>query len=98
MIFFLLLKIPILDGEAMEDQFTDTEKIPREYQLYTLNDIARIFKTTKRTLYRLIEKGELKTIKFGGNHYVKKEILEEIINGKADAGSGKDDQCGNKAD
>lgn len=64
------------------DQFPGTEKIPDEYQLFSLNDVARIFKTTKRTLYRLIEKGELKTIKFGGNHYVKKELLDEIINGK----------------
>lgn len=68
----------------MEDQFTDLDKIPYEYQLYTLNDIAKIFKTTKRTIYRLMEKGELKTIKFGGNYYVKKEVLEDILNGKTD--------------
>lgn len=71
----------------MEDQFTDSEKIPNEYQLYTLNDIAKIFKTTKRTIYRLMEKGELKTVKFGGNYYVKKEVLEDILNGKTDAES-----------
>lgn len=71
----------------MEDQFTEPGKIPEEYQLYTLNDVAKIFKTTKRTLYRLIEKGELKTIKFGGNYYVKKEILEAIMNGNAAGGS-----------
>lgn len=76
----------------MEDRFTEPANIPDEYQLYTLNDIAKIFKTTKRTLYRLIEKGELKTIKFGGNHYVKKEILDAIINGKANVGSAEDDQ------
>lgn len=77
----------------MEDQFTDSAKIPREYQLYTLNDVAKIFKTTKRTLYRLIEKGELKTIKFGGNHYVKKEVLDAIISGNANARSVENDQC-----
>lgn len=67
----------------MEDQFMEVEKIPNEYQLFTLNDVAKIFKTTKRTIYRLIEKGELKTVKFGGNYYVKKEVLDEIINGNA---------------
>lgn len=66
----------------MEDKFSESASIPDEYQLYTLNDVARIFKTTKRTLYRWIEKGELETFKFGGNHYVKKEILDAIINGK----------------
>lgn len=74
----------------MADKYTDSSQIPTEYQLYTLNDIARIFKITKRTLYRLIEKGELKTIKFGGNYYVKKEILDAIINGNA-TGSAEND-------
>lgn len=76
----------------MEDRFAEAGSIPDEYQLYTLNDIAKIFKTTKRTLYRLIDKGELKTIKFGGNHYVKKEILDAIISGNANAGSAENDQ------
>lgn len=73
----------------MEDQFTDPAQIPEEYQLYTLNDIAKIFKTTKRTIYRLMEKGELKTVKFGGNYYVKKKVLEEILNGDSASGRGE---------
>lgn len=58
----------------------ETQAPEDEYKVYTLNEVARILKTTKRTLYNLINQGKLKAVKVGGNWLIKKETLDAMFN------------------
>lgn len=78
----------------MEGQQLEDDQVPEEYKAYTLNEVSKILKASKRTLYRMIESGELKAIKVGDkrNWLVKKETLDAIFNGDKMAGSGENDK------
>jgi excisionase family DNA binding protein len=47
---------------------------------YTIDDLSQIFGLSKRTFYRIIERGELPHAKLGGKTFVKKEAIEELFN------------------
>lgn len=80
-----------MEGRQFEDG-----QIPEEYKAYTLSEVAKILKASRRTLYRMIESGELKAIKVGEkrNWLVKKETLDAIFNGDNMAGSGATENAG----
>ena len=46
---------------------------------YTVDDLSKIFGMSKRTFYRIIERGELPHAKLGGKTFVKKEAIEELF-------------------
>lgn len=53
-----------------------------EKKVYTLDEIADILKTTKRTLYTYIKDGKLKAIKIGKYWRVTSENLNNFLEGK----------------
>jgi excisionase family DNA binding protein len=46
---------------------------------YTIDDLSQIFGMSKRTFYRIIERGELPSAKLGGKTFVKKEAIEDLF-------------------
>jgi len=48
-------------------------------QFYTPAEIADMLKTTRRTVYKWIEKGHLKSVKAGKLVRIKRADLEEFI-------------------
>lgn len=46
---------------------------------YTIEDLSQIFGMSKRTFYRIIERGELPSAKLGGKTFVKKEAIEDLF-------------------
>lgn len=46
---------------------------------YTIDDLSQIFGLSKRTFYRIIERGELPSAKLGGKTFVKKEAIEDLF-------------------
>lgn len=49
---------------------------------YTIEDLSQIFGMSKRTFYRIIEKGELPHAKLGSKTFVKKESIDDLFNKK----------------
>ncbi|MCX6793429.1 MAG: helix-turn-helix domain-containing protein [Candidatus Falkowbacteria bacterium] len=50
-----------------------------EYQFYTVEEIAKILKVSKMTIFRYIKSGKLKAIKVG-QWRIKKEDFDKFIN------------------
>lgn len=48
-------------------------------QFYTLDDLSQLFGMSKRTFYRIIERGELPHAKLGGKTFVHKETIEDLF-------------------
>lgn len=46
---------------------------------YTVDDLSQIFGLSKRTFYRILERGELPSAKLGGKTFVKKEAIEDLF-------------------
>lgn len=53
-----------------------------EKKVYTLDEIAEILQTTKRTLYNYIKDGKLKAVKIGKYWRVTNENLNNFLEGK----------------
>jgi len=49
-----------------------------EIKLYTLDEVADIFKVTRRTLYTWIKTGQLKAVKTGKYWRVSEQALQEF--------------------
>ena len=48
-------------------------------QLYTLLEVSEILKVTRRTLYTYVKRGDLKTIKIGKYHRVRRQDLQALL-------------------
>ena len=46
---------------------------------YTIEDLSQIFGMSKRTFYRIIERGELPHAKLGSKTFVQKEAIENLF-------------------
>ena len=46
---------------------------------YTIDDLSQIFGMSKRTFYRILERGELPSAKLGGKTFVKKEAIDDLF-------------------
>lgn len=46
---------------------------------YTLDDLSQLFGLSKRTFYRIIERGELPHAKLGGKTFVHKDAINELF-------------------
>lgn len=60
--------------------FSDqTNHPPDELVTYTVVEVAELLKINKRTVYRYIETGELKTFRLGKSVRIRKQDLVEFI-------------------
>ncbi len=50
-----------------------------DFKLYTIDEIAKVLKVTKRTIYNYIRSGAIKAIKIGKYWRVKHEDLEQFL-------------------
>ena len=50
---------------------------------YTIDDLSKLFGLSKRTFYRIIERGELPHVKLGGKTFVHKEAIEDLFKKKS---------------
>ena len=50
-----------------------------EMQFYTLEEIAKALKVSKRTLYRFIQSGELQAVKIGQNWRVSEQDFNDFL-------------------
>ena len=48
-------------------------------QLLTAGEAAKLLMITPRTVYRMIENGEIATVRFGGSVRIRKQDLERFI-------------------
>jgi excisionase family DNA binding protein len=62
---------------AIERSQSKLELLMKAY--YTIDDLSQIFGLSKRTFYRIIERGELPSAKLGGKTFVKKEAIEDLF-------------------
>ena len=46
---------------------------------YSIEDLCKIFGLSRRTVYRIIERGELQHAKLGGKTFVHKETIENLF-------------------
>jgi excisionase family DNA binding protein len=46
---------------------------------YTIDDLTQLFGISKRTFYRIIERGELPHAKLGGKTFVHKDTIEDLF-------------------
>lgn len=49
---------------------------------YTIEDLSQMFGMSKRTFYRIIERGELPSAKLGSKTFVQKEAIENLFKKK----------------
>lgn len=50
------------------------------YYIYTVEEVAKLFKVSKRTVYNWIYLKKLKVIKVGREYRIKKQEVERILN------------------
>lgn len=50
-----------------------------ETRFYTPKEIAELFRISTQTVYNLINKGELKAVKFGNTYRISGAVLKEYI-------------------
>ena len=50
------------------------------YYIYTVEEVAKLFKVSKRTIYNWIYLKKLKVIKVGREYRIKKQEVERILN------------------
>ena len=48
-------------------------------QLLTASEAAKLLMITPRTVYRMMENGEIATVRFGGSVRIRKQDLEDFI-------------------
>ena len=48
-------------------------------ELLTINEVKKILKVSRQSVYRYIKDGKLKTIKFEGNTRIKRDDLNKFI-------------------
>ncbi len=51
-----------------------------DLRLYTLDEIEKALKISRRTLYSYIKSGQLKAQRFGSTTYVSEDALREFFN------------------
>ena len=51
-------------------------------ELYNVKETAEILRVGRMTVYPLVRKGTLKAMKVGGQWRIKKESIEEYLNGQ----------------
>lgn len=55
--------------------------IKEEVKVYTLDEIADLLGTTKRSLYRYVQSGKLKAVKIARVYRVSEDNLQRFLNG-----------------
>lgn len=50
-----------------------------DIKIYSMNEVAKILKVSKRTIYDYIKSGELKVKKIGGKWIITEENLKKFI-------------------
>jgi excisionase family DNA binding protein len=69
------------DAETTIIKFTPIlETMMKAY--YTIDDLSQIFGMSKRTFYRIIDRGELPSAKLGSKTFVQKEAIENLFKKK----------------
>lgn len=51
-----------------------------EIKVYTVEEATEILKVTRRTLYRYIKAGQIKSIKLGREYRITEEALKDFLN------------------
>ncbi len=54
-----------------------------EEKNYTVREVADILRVTPRTVWRMISSGELQAFKVRGDYRVRRQVLEDLMQGKA---------------
>lgn len=49
-------------------------------EILTVDDLCKILKLSRNTMYKLIADGEIKTIKLGNKHRIPKQYLIDFLN------------------
>ena len=50
--------------------------------VYTVKEVADILKVSTRTVKRMIKRGDIKAVKLGGTVRIRREALEEALEGE----------------
>ena len=53
-----------------------------DIKLYTLPEVGKIIRLSRRTLYNYLKSGELQAVKIGGTWRVSEESLQKFINSR----------------
>jgi excisionase family DNA binding protein len=56
--------------------------VASEPEFYTVQEVAARLRLSRKTVYRLVERGEIRAIKIGDNYRIPREALEAIIRGE----------------
>jgi len=57
-------------------------------QLLTAGEAAKLLMITPRTVYRMMENGEIATVRFGGSVRIRRQDLEDFIEKHLDESGG----------
>lgn len=58
-----------------------SEKIT-ELKLYTVDELAKLFEVTRRTMYNYVKQGKVKGVKIGGTWKFTEENIKKFVNGE----------------
>ena len=57
--------------------------------VYTVDEVAAALKVNPRTVYRMLERGELRGFKVGTSWRVRQDVLEALMHGERGAADGE---------
>ena len=56
--------------------------VATEPRFYTIEEVARILRVSGRTVYRLVERGEIRALRVGDLYRISQEALDAFIRGE----------------
>jgi excisionase family DNA binding protein len=65
--------------DAQTAQSIETTNGRSNLQLLTAGEAAKLLMITPRTVYRMMENGEIATVRFGGSVRIRRQDLEDFI-------------------
>jgi excisionase family DNA binding protein len=70
-------------AEPEQNDYTHTRLTvtPKDALALRINDACSLIGVARSTLYRLIDSGEVKTIRIGGRHLVPRSELDRLVAG-----------------
>ena len=60
-----------------------SELLSSEYELFTIKEVAMALRVSVATVRRLIQKGDLSSLQFGGTVRVTRNSLERLLSGES---------------